>query len=247
MKHLVLAGTLLLAVALVNCGGGSGGDPGGTTPHPLDGTWRGTLSAGVQISFRIDAAGTVSDFQSGGGGGGALLGGTASAGPDVYVLTLQNTTGDLVDCPFLVDPAGRHGTFVLLGVAPTFISLFAAMERGATNAPTYFAPDIWGSWTGFGYAYDQPSLDFVPISPATATAADGTPDDLFTVGLPGSIFDGAFDGGVLSLGIWGGTVNISLAEVIVIMSFDKSYVAVMSRPATVTGTEDYSFFALNRN
>ena len=125
------------------------------------------------------------------------------------------------------------------------VATIGAFERGGSDLTVFFESDVVGSWSGYGYAYEQPALDFVPFSPVTADATSGTPI-AFSVTMPSGTVTGTLPDFGNLLAFWGGTA-VSGAAVWAVMSPDKQFVAVEVVPPNYENLEDLTVFALNRD
>jgi hypothetical protein len=125
------------------------------------------------------------------------------------------------------------------------VATIGAFERAGSQSTVFFESDVVGSWSGYGYAYEQPALDFVPFSPVTADATSGTPI-AFSVTMPSGTVTGTLPDFGNLLAFWGGTA-VSGAAVWAVMSPDKQFVAVEVVPPNYENLEDLTVFALNRD
>lgn len=240
-----------ISVAAGCSGEGSGNDGAGGSGdvHPLAGTWEGHLlpvsrlfPAFGGLTVSIEASGEITEILVNGSVSTDLLGGEVDEGPDVYRMTWITDRLGPIASPFLPDVAQAHAA-----IAPTFgpVATIGALERDGSATTNFFESDIVGSWRGYGYAYDQDALDFVPFSPVTVEATSGTPIQ-FSMTMPSGTVTGALPNFANLLGFWGGTVTVSGDEAFAVMSPDKQFLAVELLPAGYSNLEDLTFFALNR-
>jgi hypothetical protein len=213
-------------------------------PHALEGTWEGHLFpyGGLtiqidrngditEIAFAIDAV-RVPDFTDG----------MVDDGPDTYTMTWNHAQLGPIAFPFLTDQGNAHAAMALL-LGP--LATIGAFERAGSQSTVFFESDVVGSWTGYGYAYEQSALDFVPFSPVTADVTSGTPIG-FTVTMPSGTVTGTLPNFGNLLAFWGGTA-VTGADVWGVMSPDKQFVAVEVAPSNYENLEDLTIFALNRD
>jgi hypothetical protein len=226
--------------------GGEGGEGGGGGVHALAGTWEGHLFPagrfGGRITLSIDSSGEITEILSEGSASTSILGGEVDDGPDVYTMTWDIEALGPIAFPFLTDEGLAHAAMApLVGT----VALIGAVERDGSATTTFFESDVIGSWSGYGYAYDQDALDFAPFSPVTAEATSGTPIP-FSVTMPSGTITGVLPNFANLFAFWGGTAAVSGASVVAIMSPDKQFIAVEAIPVTYDNLEDLTFFALNR-
>lgn len=212
--------------------------------HPLEGAWEGhaILSRLGPLSVRIDDSGAITELLVGGSASTRLTGGEVQGGPGIYTMSWIHETLGVIAVPFLADAEEEHAA-----VVPMFgpIASVGALERDGSETAIFFESDIIGSWSGYGYAYDQDALGFAPFSPVMAEAVAGTPVS-FSVATPNGTITGVFPDFVDVTASWGGTA-VNGAVVVAVMSPDKQFVAVVAFPPGYSGLEDLSMFALNRD
>jgi hypothetical protein len=190
----------------------------------------------------IDGSGEITDILVNGSASTELLGGEVDDGPDIYRMTWVTDSLGPIAFPFLTDPGQAHAAIVLMFGPAAYIG---SVERDGSSTTIFFESDVIGSWSGYGYAYDQDALDFVPFSPVTVEATSGTPIDFLVTILSGTI-TGVLPDFISLLALWGGTAAVSGARVVAVMSPDKQFIAVEAIPVGYTSLEDLTFFAVNR-
>ena len=260
MKHTIPTGACLLALLtfpVLFAGGcsesspegtggnggvaGAGGSGGG---HPLEGTWEGhaILSRLGALTLSIDRSGEITEILVAGSASTELTGGEVDDGPGIYTMTWFHDSLGPIAFPFLTDAEQLHAAIV-----PMFgpIASIGALERGGSQTTIFFESDVIGSWSGYGYAYDQDALDFVSFSPVTADASSGTPIN-FSATMPSGTITGVLPDFANLAASWVGTA-VNGATVVVVMSPDKQFVAVAVIPLTYSSLEDLTVFALNRD
>jgi len=232
----------MLALAL-SVGLACGSDDSESSGHALEGTWEGHLFPRGTLTLDIDGSGEITEILLNGAPMSGIQGGSVDDGPTTYTMTwIDDALGPLA-FPFLTDEEESHGAIALLFGPVAFVG---AVERDGSRSTVFFESDIVGSWTGFGYAYEQSALDFQPFSPVTAEATAGTPI-AFSVTMRSGTLTGIFPDFANLFAFWGGTAGVSGAEVFVVMSPDKQFVAVEVVPPGYQNLEDLTFFALNRD
>jgi hypothetical protein len=211
--------------------------------HPLQGAWEGhaILSRLGVLSLRVDDSGAITELLVGGTASTELTGEEIRGGPGIYTMSWIHETLGVIPVPFLADAQEKHAAIV-----PMFgpIASVGALERDGSDSTIFFESDIIGSWSGYGYAYDQDALGFAPFSPVTAEAVAGTPVS-FSVTMPNGTITGVFPDFANATASWGGTA-VNGAVVVAVMSPDKQFVAVVAFPPGYSSLEDLSMFALNR-
>lgn len=224
--------------------GGIAGTGGAGGAHALAGTWEGHLfpvSRGGNLTLSIDGSGEITEILLNGSAFPEVVGGEVDDGPEIYTMTWVTEIGPIA-FPFLPDAEQVHAAIVpFIGT----VALIGALERDGSPSTTFFESDVIGAWAGYGHAYDQAALDFVPFSPVDVDATAGPPTD-FTVTMPSGTITGVLPDFNNFLAAWGGTAAVSGAQVIAVMSPDKQFVAVEVIPVGFSSLEDLTFFALNR-
>jgi len=228
---------LAFGVLLYSCGGGSGSD------HSLEGTWAGYLYIGGDLEFTIDGSGEITELLLNGSPSTTFLEGYVDDNPEIYTMTWDMVPSGPISFPFLTDSGQEHGGILLIYPGDGF-ALVGALEKGGATAATFYPSDILGTWSGYGYAYSHAVLDFAPFSPVVVEAVSEDPLDSFTVSLPAGTLTGTIDhaGGPFYLG----SADQTGADVWMVMSPDKQFVAVEAIPPDNDSIEDVTFFVLNR-
>lgn len=221
--------------------GGSAGTGGVGGQHPLEGSWEGHLIPFGPMTIVIDGSGEITDLVVPLAARLDIVEGQVEGGPEVFTMTWITDSGLPLGFPFLTDSDQRHAAMLLLFGD---IVLTGALERDGSATTTFFEPDVIGSWTGYGYAYDQDALDFVQFRPVTAALNAGTPIG-FSVTIPSGTVIGSLSDFVGFYALWAGE-TASGANLWVSMSPDKQFMAVQAWPAAYTSLEDFTFLALNR-
>lgn len=233
---------LVTGLALIfNCcgGGSSGGD------HPLRGTWEGhiTCFGPLPVTLSIDGSGELTKILVNGAPSTTILGGEVDDGPDIYTMTWIHETLGPIAFPFLTDAAQVHAAIVPMWGPVAYVG---ALEKDGDPTTVFFQSDVVDSWSGYGYAYSQTALDFMPFSPVTVDASSGTPI-AFTVTMPVGVITGTLPDFANLMAFWGGTAAVTGADVWAVMSPDKQFVAVEAVPVGYSNLEDLTFFALSRD
>jgi len=221
--------------------GGSGGIGGAGGQHPLEGSWEGHLIPYGPMTIVIDGSGEVTDIDVPLAAGINIAEGQVEGGPEVFTMTWILDSGLPLGFPFLTDSEQRHAAMLLLFEGIVFTG---ALELDGSTTTTFFEPDVVGSWTGYGYAYDQDALDFEQFRPVTAAINAGTPIG-FSVAIPSGTVTGSLSDFIGVYALWSGE-TASGANLWVSMSPDKQFMAVQAWPAAYTSLEDFTFLALNR-
>lgn len=222
--------------------GGSGGTGGSGGQHPLEGSWEGHLVPYGPMTIVIDGSGEIDDIVVPLAAGINIVGGQVEGGPEVFTMTWSTSSGLQLGFPFLTDSDQSHAAMLL--IVESLGVLTGALERDGSATTTFFEPDVVGSWSGYGYAYDQDALDFVQFRPVTAAINAGTPIG-FSVAIPSGTVTGSLSDFIGGYALWQGE-TASGATLWVSMSPDKQFIAVQAWPPGYTGLEDFTFLALNR-
>lgn len=245
MRESVIRGAFVCAVLAVPLGSvvACSDDTGGP-PHALEGTWEGHLFPYGGVTIQIDRNGDITEiaFAFDAVRAPDFTDGMVDDGPDTYTMTWNNEQLGPIAFPFLPDQEKAHAAMALL-FGP--VATIGAFERSGSDSTVFFESDVVGSWSGYGYAYEQSALDFVPFSPVTADATSGTPI-AFSVTMPSGTITGTLPDFGNLLAFWGGTA-VSGAAVWAVMSPDKQFVAVEVVPPNYENLEDLTVFALNRD
>lgn len=221
--------------------GGSGGMGGVGGQHPLEGTWEGHLIPFGRMTIEIDDSGEIADIAIPIATRLNVVGGQVEGGPEVFTMTWNTEAGEALAFPFLTDRDQHHAAMLLL-YGP--IGLAGALERDGSATTNFFESDVVGSWTGYGYAYDQDALDFAQFLPVTVAVNEGTPIG-FSVAMPSGTITGSLPDFANLLAFWSGTAAGG-ARVWLTMSPDKQFLAVQAIPIGYDNLQDLTFFALNR-
>lgn len=221
--------------------GGSGGMGGVVGQHPLEGSWEGHLIPFGPMTIVIDGSGEIADITIPMVARLNVVGGHVEGGPEVFTMTWNLESGAPIAFPFLTDSDQRHAAMLLL-YGP--VGLAGALERDGSPITNFFESDVVGSWTGYGYAYEQDALDFVQFLPVTVAVNAGMPIG-FSVAMPSGTITGSLPDFTNFFAFWSGTAA-SGATVWLTMSPDKQFIAVQAIPDGYTNLEDFTFFALNR-
>ena len=221
--------------------GGSAGTGGVGGQHALEGSWEGHLVPFGPMTIVIDGSGEITDVDIPLAARLDIVEGQVEGGPEVFTMTWVLDSGLPLGFPFLTDSDQRHAAMLLLYEGIVFTG---ALELDGSDTTTFLEPDVVGSWTGYGYAYDQDALDFVQFRPVTAALNAGTPIG-FSVALPSGTVTGSLSDFVSFYALWAGE-TASGANLWVSMSPDKQFIAVQAWPAAYTSLEDFVFLALNR-
>ena len=99
-----------------------------------------------------------------------FTGGTVVPGTDPPRIVLDTEEIGPVRLAFLLDAEQEHGGLVPLTFLFEIVPL-GSFERDAGIRPVCYGPDIQGSFTGYGYAYHQPDLDFATFAPVSMSPA----------------------------------------------------------------------------
>lgn len=221
--------------------GGSGGTGGSGGQHPLEGSWEGHLVPFGPMTIVIDGSGEITDVVVPLAARLDIAEGQVEGGPEVFTMTWILDSGLPLGFPFLTDPDQRHAAMLLLYEG---LVLTGALERDGSTTTTFFEPDVIGSWTGYGHAYDQDALDFVQFRPVTAAINASTPIG-FSVALPSGTVTGSLSDFLSVYAVWQGE-TASGANLWVSMSPDKQFIAVQAWPGAYLSLEDFTFLALSR-
>jgi len=235
---LVLTALMSLMSIAVGCGDDHTGGAGGGDLAALEGVWFGFGPFGGNVSLIIDDSGNLTGSLNGGVPTG-LTGSFRQLDDEIF--SFVPAAGP--ESFFLTDETFEHGLFT------AGIALMAVQKNPSVEPEAFAINDVVGSWSGYGYAFNDVVGAYEKVAPVQAVAflLVPSPTRTFEVTLPeGATIDGTINTFDAETGIWGADTSTG-GLAMMGMTVDKEFVAVWAGSPPTSASQELTFFVLNKN